>query len=141
MEGSAEKSQSTLCRWGVNIWMGEEENFLSLADLGVEDGELFGLEGCSFLDQTLTAVDFDPVGDGVLTSSQVPVVFSGLLDGAKDSGVEDSEEKRVLFSMENADSPVESEEEQACFDLVSDSNEGEPIPCTQPCYNIKEMWW
>ncbi len=123
------------------MWMGEEESFLLLGDLGVEDGELFSLEGCSILDQSLSAFDFDLVGDGVLTSTQVPVVFSGLLDGATDSTVEDSEEKRALFSTENAESPVESEEEQACFDLVIDSDEGEPIPCSQPRYSVKEMWW
>ncbi len=114
-----------------------------LDDFSADDvlGGFFGVDTRSELDQSMPAIVFDPDDDGCVMSSQIPVVFTGLSESAKDSVVEDDAELWALWSTENADSPVESEEETACFDLVSLSDEGEPIPASQLRYNVKEMWW
>ncbi len=101
----------------------------------------FRVDAQSELDQSMPAIFFDPVSDDCLTSTQLPVLFTGLAENAKDSVAKDDLELCALFSMDNADSLVESEEEVACFDLVSSGNEGEPILSSQPRYNRKEMWW
>ncbi len=100
-----------------------------------------GVGSRSLLDQTMPAIVFDPDSDGCPTSTQIPVVFSGLEEGAKDCVSEDSPLARALFLTENVESPVKSEEEVVCFDLVSSSNEGEPIPSSQPHYSVQDMWW
>ena len=142
---SAGVGHGVLCRWGVNMSSPDRlpdlQQLICLDDSDHEVVDNFGGAELSFLDQTMIAADFEPLSDGGFTSTQVPVMFSGLCKGAKDTYVEDSEEKRVFFSTENAEPPAESSEEEACFDLVSDSDEGEDIPCSQPRYNIKEMWW
>ncbi len=111
------------------------------SDSWEDDDQFSGPGAQSLLDQSMPAVVFDPEGDECAMLMQIPVVFSGLDEGAKDSVAEDSPLARALFSTNNAESLVESEEEVACFDLVSSSDKGEPIPSLQPCYNVKDMWW
>ncbi len=70
--------------------------------------------------------------DGPVTT-EIPVIFSGLQDGARDSCTLDDEDKQQLMSTVNPDVPN--------FTLLSDSNEEPDIPSSQPRYHVKDMWW
>ncbi len=65
--------------------------------------------------------------------SEIPVIFSSLQHGARDTCAFDDEDKQQLMSTVNPDVPN--------FTLLPDSNNEPDIPCTQPRYHVKDMWW
>ncbi len=117
---------------------------IDLCDLS-EDEVLSGSAGASkaLLDQSVHALHFDPDEEALVTSTQaeggpVPVVFTGLGEGARDSHAEDPVDMQLAFSTKNAPEP---EEEQSNFLLWSSSSDEGAIPAAQPRYKVKDMWW
>ncbi len=117
---------------------------IDLVDLCCDEVVAGTLEGsCGLLDQSVHVLYLDPEEDALVMSTQVdnvpvPVVFSGLADGAHDCFVEDSEEKQLSCSTKNAPEP---EEEQSNFILVESSSDEGSIPAAQLRYKLKDMWW
>ncbi len=86
---------------------------------------------------------FDPDEEALVTLTQaeggpVPVVFTSLGEGARDTQVEDPVDLQLVCSTKNAPEP---EEEEANFDLWSSSSDEGVIPVVQPRYKVKDMWW
>ncbi len=99
--------------------------------------------GSGALNASIPAIFFEPDSESLLTSTQcdekrIPVVFTGLAEGARDQHEVDSESLQLACSTKNAPEP---EEEQADFTLVTSSSDESSIPASQPCYKVKEMWW
>ena len=63
----------------------------------------------------------------------IPVIFTGLQEGARDSTAADSEDKQQTMSTVNPDMPT--------FELLSESEGEDDIPSTQPRYHLSDMWW
>ncbi len=63
----------------------------------------------------------------------IPVIFTGLQEGARDSTVVDDEDKQQSMSTVNPDVPH--------FQLLTDSEGEDDIPLTQPRYHLSDMWW
>ncbi len=73
---------------------------------------------------------------GPITSTQmstIPVMFTGLQDGAQDFTGVDDEDKQQVMSTNNPDVPN--------FSLLSESEGEEEILCSQPRYHVKDTWW
>ncbi len=63
----------------------------------------------------------------------MPVIFTGLADGAVDSTTPDDLDKQEVMSTHNLP--------ECHFSLSSEEEKEEEIPCSQPRYHLSNMWW